>query len=376
MRILWLGWRDPKHPLAGGSAVLAMEITKRWAAAGHEVVLLTAGFPGAKSQETLDRVRVVRVGGRYGFWFLQLCAPWFYGKLPRGRFDLVIDEIHALPFLAPLYVKEPVALMVCEVGRENWRRTYPRPLALVGARLEQLLLRCYRDLPVIAISPSTKRDLVDRGLRPQHVEVVYCGINSRPSGELQAKAPDPVLVYVGRINADKRVHHLIDALAEVRRRVPNTRLWIVGKGEPAYSAFLEEEARRLGLESAVTFFGYVSEERKVELMAQAWLVVSASVTEGWGLIVIEGNAVGTPAVVHNVPGYRDSVRDGETGLLTKAHTPHALAESVVRVLQDGALYKRLRERAIEWSAQFDWQNTADGVLAAAVGPPSRHDCSH
>ena len=88
------------------------------------------------------------------------------------------------------------------------------------------------------------------------------------------------------------------------------------------------------------------------------MTVNPSPKEGWGLTVIEANACGTPSVSSRSPGLRESVRDGETGLLVEHGSPAALAEGLVRVLGDAPLRGRLGRAATEWARTFTWERCA------------------
>src|SRR5258706_15516364 len=106
-------------------------------------------------------------------------------------------------------------------------------------------------------------------------------------------------------------------------------LWIVGRGDSVYIALLKEMLVLYGVADHVVFFGGVSEEKKLELMRRAHVLLHASVKEGWGLVVVEAASQGTPAVVYNVSGLRDSVKNGETGIVLKENSPFHLAQEAL-----------------------------------------------
>ena len=118
----------------------------------------------------------------------------------------------------------------------------------------------------------------------------------------------------------------------------------------------------MGIAASVRFTGFISEAEKIALLGQAAVVVNTSEKEGWGMTVIEGNACGTPNVSTNVPGLRDSVRDGETGLLTPYGDVNALGDAVVRLLTDSQLRARMVERGLDWARRFSWDNVAADTL--------------
>jgi glycosyltransferase involved in cell wall biosynthesis len=94
----------------------------------------------------------------------------------------------------------------------------------------------------------------------------------------------------------------------------------------------------------------------VTLLASAALFLMASVREGWGLVVTEANSVGTPAIVYDRPGLRDSTLHEQTGLLTDP-SPQALAAGIRRALMDTTLYHSLSAGAAAWSAEFTWSRS-------------------
>jgi glycosyltransferase involved in cell wall biosynthesis len=108
----------------------------------------------------------------------------------------------------------------------------------------------------------------------------------------------------------------------------------------------------------VVFYGHANNELKYELLRKAHIVLMPSVREGWGLVVTEANAMGTPVVAYNVPGLRDSVIDGETGVLVKDNSPQNLAHRTISLLTDRSLLKKYSDNALAFSTQFSWDNTA------------------
>ena len=95
-------------------------------------------------------------------------------------------------------------------------------------------------------------------------------------------------------------------------------------------------------------------------MSEAHALLMTSVREGWGLVVTEANACGTPAIVYDVPGLRDSVRDESTGLVVPPR-PDRLCEAMVRVTSDQRLYDRLVAESRRWSESFSFDGAADAV---------------
>lgn len=357
-RILIFNWRDISHPRAGGAERVTHEMARRWATWGHHVTLLTAAYPGASETDCLDGVQVIRRGG-------QTTVHWeafrHYRRCLRGRCDVIIDEINTIPFFTPLYAREPVIMYNNQLAREVWRYEAPFPLSVMGYVAEPLYLQSYRRTPVMTISQSTADDLRELGLKgPCHI--IPMATDTRPLTtlpSLETKEAELTLCFVGRVVPSKRVDHIIRALGQIHRAGHrDARLWLVGSWDEEYRCVLDRLAGDLGLSNHVTFFGKVDTATKETLLGRAHLFVMTSVREGWGLVVTEANAVGTPAVVYDVPGLRDSTRDGETGIVCRENTPLALARSILALHADRALYVRLRECAWKATHELGWERTA------------------
>ena len=354
MRILILNWRDIRNARAGGAEVLTHEIAKRLVVRGHQVTWFTSRPDGLAAEEDIEGVRIVRRGSELT---TRLHAPSF---ARRGTFDVVVEQINTLPWFAPLWSRTPTVVHLNQLAREVWWYEAPKPLAAIGWASEPVYLQAYRRTPAIAISESTAADLRRLGLR-RRIDVIPMAVNTEPVQELPPKRLRGNLVAIGRLTPSKRYDHAIEALGLLRRSHPDATLTIVGNGRERDA--LGEHARRVGVGNAVTFAGGLSEPEKVELLTASDVLVGTSAREGWGLTVTEAALRGTPAVVYDVPGFRDSVLHERTGLLTSP-TPAALAESLRRCLDDSALYERLRRGAREAAGSLTWDATTDGFEAA------------
>lgn len=346
MNILVYNWRDIRHPAAGGAEVYITEVTRAWVAAGHHVTVFCAEVPGEAVEEVVDGIRVVRRGGRFGVYRK---ARRFWRER-GGEFDLVVDAVNTRPFHSPSFVKDvPVVALIFQVAVEVWFREFPLPLALLGRYvLEPWWLRQYRGVPCLTISQSSRESLERFGLRD--VQIVPVGLCPPPAVEVE-KETVPTVIYVGRLAANKRPDHALEAFHLVRREIPEAQLWIVGDGP-----LQGDLARRAG--PGVTLFGRTDEARKFELLARAHALVVTSVREGWGMVVSEAAAVGTPAVAYDVAGLRDSVT-ASGGALSEPQ-PDALAR---RLLDCLPAWKDGRNPALSGSA-VPWPDVADAILAA------------
>jgi glycosyltransferase involved in cell wall biosynthesis len=218
-----------------------------------------------------------------------------------------------------------------------------------------------KNIPFIVGSPSTLRELVGRRFPPERVAVVNYAVDHsvhRLTGV--PKSPTPLIGSFGRLKKYKSIDHLIRALPPVVREFPSIRVVIAGDGDDRPR--LQQIAHDVGVADSVEFTGFISEERKVELLQQLWFKVATSAKEGWGLTVTEANACGTPVIASDVPGLRDAVRNNETGILYPYGDINRLSETMLRLLKDSQLRQKLAENAIRWASTFTWDAAADKTL--------------
>ncbi len=346
LRLLVLNWRDPEHPRAGGAEFYTHAMARRWVAAGDQVEWFSAGYPGGAAEQELDGVRVVRQGRQ---WTVHARAMARYRGRLAGRFDAVIDEVNTIPFFTPLWADVPSFMLIYQLAREVWWYESRFPLSLAGYLAEPLYLHAYRRSEVFTFAESTCQDLRALGFRGQ-ITVGQIGVESIDAPK-PGERPSPAFLYVGRLAPSKRVDHVVDAFARFRARAPAGELWLVGSGAERYISALRRQVQRLGLQADVKFLGRLDPEAKHRRMADATALVMASVREGWGLVVTEAGACGTPTIAYDVPGLRDSIRDQQTGLLVRPN-PEALASAMSWLADDPALRTRLGEEARVWSASL------------------------
>lgn len=358
-RVLVLNERDPQHPRAGGAEVHVAEIFGRLAARGFEVTQAACRFRGAAREARIGEMRVRRIGRLPGYYAR---AGWLCAReTRRGRFDVVVECLNKLPFYAPAHSAAPVLALCHHLFGETAFLQVSWPLAAAVWSAERLIPRIYRHTPFVAISESTRDDLVSRGVPSAAVRVIPCGIDP-PRVAPRPIAARPVrVVYLGRLEPYKRIDLVLEAMARVLARVPDAELAIIGRGSDRPR--LERLAEDLGIAPRTRFTGFVDDAERDRLLADARLCVCASRKEGWGLTVIEANALGVPVVATDVPGLRDSVRHDETGWLVSDGPAELLArrlaDAIAHLLADERRLARLSAGGLAWSRHFDWDQAAD-----------------
>ena len=368
MKILILNWRDIKNPSSGGAEILTQELASGFVKKGHVVTQISAHFKGSRNEEIIDGVRIIRSGdpdARRLFKSVHFAAYRLYKKNFQGKVDLVIDEVHGIPFFTTLYVKEKKVALICEIAGDLWNIAVGFPFNIFGKIIEKIYPNLYKNIPIITISESSKKEIEKNGFSNSQVKVIPMGSNSKIVSNLPKKEKEKTLIFVSRLSKTKGVIDAIKAVEIIKKIIPDIKLWIIGRGEGEFVIELQKLVKDLDLSENIKFFDYVTEEKKEELLTRAHILIAPSVKEGWGLTVHEAGARGTPAVVYNVPGLRDIVKDNVNGIICQENSPESLSDNIQKILQDDNFYAKLQKGAVSERKKHTWSNTAGKFLEFA-----------
>jgi len=356
MKILLLNWRDIRHPKSGGAEIITMQHAKGWVKRGHSVTWFTSSYSGATSEETIEGVHIIHTGGSLTVYAL---APWYIFWNSK-KYDVIIDEVHGIPFFAKLFTNTPVVIFIHEIAGDIWDYMYTFPINKIGKWLEAWMFTIYKKNRFWTIAQSTVEELVKRGIERKNCIAIPNQIIVNESEEKNnkiasyQKEKNPTYIFVSRVVKMKGIEEVIKAFSFILREQKEARLWIVGGGDVVYLKELKNMMEEYQILSHVTFFGRVSEEKKMELMRKAHILLHASVKEGWGLVVMEAASVGTPSVVYNVPGLIDVVQGGKTGVIVKENSPQDMAKEAIQLYVDVKRYEKLQYEAKQWINSIQW----------------------
>lgn len=360
MRILLVNWNDRRNPQAGGAEVHLHELFGRIAWWGHEVQLITSGWPGAAREDVVDGIRVRRIGGRHSFALRGRGAV--RRALRERHFDVVVEDINKVPLFLPMLTRLPFVAIVPHLFGTTAFAEASAPVATVVWVAELPIPRVYRSAAFHAISESTRDDLVRRGVPAERIVVIHPGVDAqlyRPD-PATPRAARPTFLYLGRLKHYKGVEFALRALWAARQVRSDISLDICGQGDDRPR--LEHTARILKIDDAVRFHGFVPEDEKRLLLRRAWALIFPSPKEGWGISNVEAAASGTPALASDSPGLRESVRDGETGYLVPHGDWKTLADRMLALAADPSLVERLGRAARTFAEGLSWDSAARGTL--------------
>ncbi|HUT04416.1 MAG TPA: glycosyltransferase [bacterium] len=288
----------------------------------------------------------------------------------RQQTDIVHTHMYAANITGTLAARlagAPVIISnVHNVGKFRTRRQV----------IQDRFVARFRDATV-CVSERVKQDYLEAtGLSGRDIVVIYNGVDTErfrprelwragkrsPSSEVRAQLgigdDEQLVVAAGRLIPQKRPELLLSAFAIVHESQPGTRLLVLGSGELHDS--LVELSRKLGIAHAVIFAGYRKDV--AECLAASDVFVSSSAKEGFSNVLLEALATGLPAVVTDVGGNREAVRDGQEGFLCEP-CAEGLAERVVRILTDAELRKEMSRNARSRAMEFGLERMADQTAA-------------
>ena len=361
--VLLLCWRDTGHPQGGGSEAYLARIGAHLVASGVKVTLRTARYPGAPRREVIDGVSVNRAGGSYSVYIwaglAMVLARIGLGPLRKVRPEVVIDTQNGIPFLARLAYGRRVAVLVHHCHREQWPVAGPA-MARFGWFVESRLSPwLHRRNQYVTVSLPSARDLTGLGVHPDHIAVVRNGLDEAPAHTLTApRSSTPRVAVLSRLVPHKQIEDALDAVAELRPRMPELHLDILGGGW--WQRRLVDHAALLGISDAVTFHGHVDDETKHHVLQECWVHLLPSRKEGWALAVTEAGQHCVPTIGYRSSGgLTDSIVDGVTGMLVDDR--EGLVDSLERLLSDAVLREQLGAKAQARSGEFSWQLSADAM---------------
>ena len=376
MKILVVNYRDRMHPAAGGAEKHLHRIFGKIVEMGHTVVLFTTTFPGAKEREVVDGIQVIRKGGDLMF---QLTVALNLKKLDREfNFDVVVEDLNKLPVFAHWFVRKPLLVQMHHLWRKSIFAEAIFPIAFMVWFFERIIPFFYRTQNFVVVSPSTKKELAEIGVDESRISVIYNGSEMPPvaaqfrgdSCESNENVPvqdnalknarAPYFIWLSRVHRYKGIWTALEAFEIFSKSHPEVQLKIVGGGPllKKLPAWIQSH----GLDGKVELTGFVPAARKYELLSSSLALLQTSYKEGWGLTVVEAARLGTTTIASDVPGLRDSVRNGETGLLFPVGDFHTCASEMDRLYSDDDLRTRLSAAAKSYAGEFRWDIAAEKTL--------------
>ena len=364
------------------------ELCRRLQKRGVDIDLIAPHAPGTKVMEVMDGINVYRY--RYGperlevlayqggilanlkrHWYAVLVVPVFllfqglsvWRRLRKEKYDLV----HAHWII-------PQGL-VCVLVNLLRARGHRVPVVCTSHGGDLYALRGWpfksikkfvmkRLAHLCVVSRAMQETCIEFGMEPETINVLPMGVDLKNTFLPTANTArhDHRLLFVGRLVEKKGVTHALEAVAILKKTIPDIELLVVGDGPEL--PVLKRKITQLGLEQNVTLAGSVRNPELPQLYSSATVFVMPAVVdsrgdqEGFGLVLVEAMGCGCAVIASDLPPIRDIVQHGQNGLLAQPGAANDLADKIRQLLQDRELRARLAVKGRESVGRFDWDATA------------------
>lgn len=378
MRIL-LG-TDTYPPDINGAAYFTQRLACGLRDRGHELRIVCPALSRSSAEDRLDDIPVSRIASLPipTYPALRFCLPLRNVKqdLAAAVADFQPDLIHTqnhfllsrllirlghdngVPVLATNHFVPESLLVQIEFA--------PKPVrTAIGRMMSRDLARVYNGATAVsAPTPTAARLLESEGVL-HRVQPISCGLDlsvftpteeTAPTRERFSIPDRPTLMFVGRLDVEKRIDELIRAVPLIRGTV-DAQLVIVGQGKERPK--LERLAAELGVAERVVFTGFLADQDMPHIYAACDVFCIAGTAELQSIVTLEALAVGRPVVAVNALALPHLARHGENGYTYSPGHPEELAAHVTTLLTDEKLRRRMGARSIEIAAEHDIGRTLD-----------------
>ena len=346
----------------GGVTAHVSQLARALGRSGHEVQVLAPHSPSRECQDAdllvpLGRSVPLPSGGSIARVSL---SWWLYPKvralLKREQFDIIHLHEPMAPILPLCVLEFSKAVNVgtfhaCYSRQHLYRMTHP-----IIKRWQQ---RLHGN---IAVSKAARRyvnstfpgdyEIIPNGIDFDHFSADVAPLPQYQDGKIN-------ILFVGRLEKRKGLRYLLDAYGKLKWDLPNTRLIIVGPGNPDTESYRIMSSHNL---QDVEFVGRVSYEDLPRYYASADIFCSpATGSESFGIVLLEAMAAGKPVVASDIEGFRGIVTDGEQGLLVPKKDSDSLAKALEVLARDPELRRKLGGQGNRSAKDYRWEVVASGV---------------
>jgi glycosyltransferase involved in cell wall biosynthesis len=366
MKMLFLAFRDPSNPFVGGGDVYINEIAKGCARRGHAVTIVSSRFPRSKKEEFVEGVHIIRLGS--GFTMFTKVFKYYFKHL-RGKIDVVVEEIIGgprIPFFGSLYVRGKLVGILQQRHKKIFQHQFSFPIASFLSLLERLIVPLYRGKTIVVNSSLTKQDLREIGFFEEQMCIIHPGMPKWffTVADKEFAARSPRVVCLAKARRYKLVDIAIRAMKNVCKVMPECKMVVAGRTsdvDTKYEEWLRCLVEELGLSKNIFFRKDIHEAEKIELLRTSRVLVLPSAIEGFGIVVIEANSCGTPAIVSDrVPS--DAAIDGYNAIVVPCYDVDSLSKAILSLMSDEEMWTKMSANASQWSKKFTWDQSVEDFL--------------
>jgi glycosyltransferase involved in cell wall biosynthesis len=356
-------------PRSGGIGYYVYALSKELIEKGHKVTVITKGSIDKTKKGVIEGINIFKAS----FFPIYPFHIWIHGTfvnkvLKSLEHELTLVHLHTplpppittlLPILTTVHTPMKVDARYHEIFDAH-SLTQKLQSMLVYPHIESKLFRISNK--IVAVSKSVAKELSEYGLDPNEITVVGNGVDEKTFVPLRNKNhKEKYVLYTGILRARKGLFDLVNCAERVCRGYPNVKFVLCGMG-PFFHK-LEKTLKRMGLNEKVMLLGRVKRDRLVQIYQNATVHVVPSHYEGLPTVLLEAMSCGLPVVATDIGGNNEVITSGVNGFLVPPKSPTAMAEAILKLLDDEKLRKKIGKAARETiEKRYTWDKIAGNTL--------------
>ena len=360
---------DAIYPFTmGGSEARNHEIAKRLVKIGHEVSILGAKLwdgqnqieiEGVKVFGFIDQKKLYTKNGRRSALPLFLMSLRIYAHLLKNKYDLI--DVASFNFfncytakLASLIKKTSIVFTWHQYFGDYLLKYFGFAGGFLAIYLEKISLKLSKNN--IAVSSFVKSELIKNGTKEKNIQVIPNGADIYFINKIPEQEKKYDLIFVGRLNYQKNIPLLVEAVKILKNNFPKIKTAIVGAGEEKEN--LENLIKKYELETNFEFLGEIKDrENLFKILKSAKIFTLPSILEGFPLTLVEANACGLPVVsvktaYNNTQEY---IKNNENGIIVSPN-PKEFADTIHRILENQEFLSKMSKSSIKKAAKYNWDD--------------------
>lgn len=340
------------YPSVGGAEVQAGLLAQQLKKRGYQVSVVTMKLPQRRGYEEIDEIPVYRLTTvAHGTWasFTFMCSLLWFLVMQRRRYDIVHIHLASSPAVVGAIVGRILRKKILiKLGASRALGDVKASRRTLVGRWKLALLKRYAHF-FICTNREIIEELIQEGFDAHKTGFIPNGVNVEefsPVNEYEkikkrealGYGAASIVTFVGRLETQKSVDVLLNAWAQVVRKIPDGMLFIIGDG--SQRNYLENVSYERGMTHAVTFLGEVPRRVVREYLQISDVFVLPSVAEGLSNALLEAMSVSLPVIATNIGGNNEVVDHHKTGILVEVADIEGFTEALYTLLYD---HKKARE---------------------------------
>lgn len=361
-KILFLTWKDIKHPAKWWAEVVMYNYMKRLVERWYEVFWLWSGFKDWQKDEIIDGIKIFRRFSLYTIYFF--AWSWYLDFIRKEKIDLVIDEAWWIPLMSPLFLfKMPIIFFIHHIWDKEWDAKLFFPFNKIFKFIFSIILNLYKSKTTITVSKSSKQELIDNfGFDNDKIKIIENALDINPIDEIDFQKKNNSILSLGRIAPIKRVEDSIKAFhyfINQDEKFQNYTLDIAWNCEDKkYLNELKSLIIELKLENKINIIWFIEDKEKFILKHKLWLVPSRK--EGFWIVVLEWNCFWIPVLWYHVPWLRDSINEWINWFLIKDWDWQWLWKKMSEILWNIDFFEKISKSSLEYVKNLpSWEVKTD-----------------